>query len=334
MKKLLISFIASMMAIMSFAQSTLVATLTHGSTIKMFYGVYALQQAHNAAANGDVINLSGGTFQSVDNITKGVTIRGTGTLEAFPTIISGWVTINVPSNISNKLSFEGCCFNSPVTLKGTTNDVLFLKNSFNYDVGVIENAKHIIFVNCNINYSLYYGDESSCTLYNSYIRDPKSGYGNNSTVNFINCAINHSTIDGSGLNLNLIHNAIFVNCFLFLENGWSYSYYNKGIPVSSSAYYCVAVGTNAIEIFNDMIIKENCTSATKTIFTDGNPWNDLTDEAKTKYLGNDGTPVGMYGGVYPFSLVPSYPTITKMNVANKTTADGKLSVEIEVSAAE
>jgi hypothetical protein len=42
----------------------------------------------------------------------------------------------------------------------------------------------------------------------------------------------------------------------------------------------------------------------------------------------------MHGGVLPYDATPSYPQITRMNVANKTTADGKLSVEIEVSAAE
>jgi hypothetical protein len=61
---------------------------------------------------------------------------------------------------------------------------------------------------------------------------------------------------------------------------------------------------------------------------------ELTDEAKATYLGTDGKEVGMYGGDLPYSSTPSYPQITKMNVANKTTADGKLSVEIEVSAAE
>ena len=61
---------------------------------------------------------------------------------------------------------------------------------------------------------------------------------------------------------------------------------------------------------------------------------ELTDAAKAKYLGTDGTEVGMHGGVLPYDTTPSYPQITKMNVASKTTADGKLSVEIEVSAAE
>ena len=50
--------------------------------------------------------------------------------------------------------------------------------------------------------------------------------------------------------------------------------------------------------------------------------------------GIDGTPVGKFGGMIPYNMTPSYPQITKMNVAAKTTADGKLSVEIGVSAAQ
>ena len=61
---------------------------------------------------------------------------------------------------------------------------------------------------------------------------------------------------------------------------------------------------------------------------------ELIDEAKTKYLGNDGTEVGIYGGNLPFDPTPSNPQITKCNVASKSTADGKLSVDIEVRAAE
>ena len=61
---------------------------------------------------------------------------------------------------------------------------------------------------------------------------------------------------------------------------------------------------------------------------------ELTDEAKTKYLGTDGTEVGIYGGNLPFDPTPSNPQITKCNVASKSTADGKLSVDIEVRAAE
>jgi hypothetical protein len=57
----------------------------------------------------------------------------------------------------------------------------------------------------------------------------------------------------------------------------------------------------------------------------------LTDEAAAKYLGTDGTQVGMYGGASPFSPIPNYPRIKKFNVASQPTADGKLDVEIQVS---
>ena len=70
-----------------------------------------------------------------------------------------------------------------------------------------------------------------------------------------------------------------------------------------------------------------------SLFIDSDYMQDLTDEAKATYLGTDGTPVGMYGGPMPFDLTPTYPQITKMNVASKTTADGKLSVDIELSTA-
>ena len=71
----------------------------------------------------------------------------------------------------------------------------------------------------------------------------------------------------------------------------------------------------------------------------GGTYNDvqsfeLTDEAKTKYLGDDGKELGIYGGNLPFTPNPTNPKITKFNVASKSTADGKLSVDIEVKAAE
>lgn len=58
---------------------------------------------------------------------------------------------------------------------------------------------------------------------------------------------------------------------------------------------------------------------------------ELTDEAKKKYLGSDGTEVGIYGGKLPFDAVSTNPRITKCEVDGKTTADGKLSVKVEVN---
>jgi len=102
---------------------------------------------------------------------------------------------------------------------------------------------------------------------------------------------------------------------------------------------CVSIENNII--FDNLVNISNCSFSTYgemfKSFTGSysdNQTFELTDAAKTKYLGTDGTEVGMHGGALPYDTTPSYPQITKMNVASKTTADGKLSVEIEVSAAE
>ena len=63
-------------------------------------------------------------------------------------------------------------------------------------------------------------------------------------------------------------------------------------------------------------------------------FDELTNEAKAEYIGNDGTEIGIYGGNLPYNTRILSPQITKCNVAAKTTADGKLSVDIEVKAAE
>ena len=110
---------------------------------------------------------------------------------------------------------------------------------------------------------------------------------------------------------------------------------------TNMAYYCVGMNPN-----NDLFlgIPNNMTNKyitdLSTLFkTYNGTYNDsetfeLTDEAKAQYLGSDGTEVGMYGGNLPFDPATTNPRITKYNVASKSTADGKLSVDIEVSAAE
>lgn len=70
------------------------------------------------------------------------------------------------------------------------------------------------------------------------------------------------------------------------------------------------------------------------IFKEGTQTYELTDENQKNWIGTDGTQVGMHGGNLPFDPAVDAPVISKFNVASKTTADGKLSVDIEVKAAE
>lgn len=304
-------------SVSAFAQNTLVATLTHGDEIRMFYGTNALQQACSAATHGDVINLSGGDFQST-KITKAVAVRGTGIHDANPTYIVNDFDVEIPANVTEKLSFEGCRITSMMTIKGTLSNAYFLKNSLAGVSVYSSNGKmdNGMFVNCDVYGMSLYG-QSTAQIINSYVEH----FSNSGKLaSFVNCVVNTSG------NPAIYKNSQFVSCIMYQTNGYCF-------PSTSTAINCVGLDANK-KAFRDMSLKENCSYAGMDIFQESNVWKDLTDEAKAKYLGIDGTPVGKFGGMIPYDMTPSYPQITKMNVAAKTTADGKLSVEIGVSAAQ
>lgn len=270
-----------------------------------------------ANTHGDVINLSGGKFQST-KITKAVAVRGTGIHDANPTYIVNDFEVEIPANVTEKLSFEGCRITSMMTIKGTLSNAYFLKNSLAGVSVYSSNGKmdNGMFVNCDVYGMSLYG-QSTAQIINSYVEH----FSNSGKLaSFVNCVVNTSA------NPAIYKNSQFVSCIMYQTNGYCF-------PSTSTAINCVGLDANK-KAFRDMSLKENCSYAGMDIFQESNVWKDLTDEAKAKYLGIDGTPVGKFGGMIPYNMTPSYPQITKMNVAAKTTADGKLSVEIGVSAAQ
>ena len=56
----------------------------------------------------------------------------------------------------------------------------------------------------------------------------------------------------------------------------------------------------------------------------------LKSDFASSFLGNDGTEVGIHGGMNPYNSRPPYMIIRNTNVAGRTTDDDKLSVEIEI----
>lgn len=143
----------------------------------------------------------------------------------------------------------------------------------------------------------------------------------------------------------------FFNCILVAPGGIVHSEFSNSIlwgsnklASSNVAYQCVAnyTGTTTGDMFANLIgdlgnvSLSDSTALFKTFrgtYSETETF-ELTDSAKVKYLGTDGTQVGIYGGTLPFSPQVSMPQIKKFKVAPKSTEDGKLSVEIEVSAAE
>lgn len=330
MKKFFVSLVALVCATLSFAQSSLLATLSHDGKVSTFYGSTALRDAHNAAANGDIITLSSGTFVAVD-ITKAVTIRGAGmevdTIHnVLPTIITGGFNINIADSVSQNLTLEGIYHNQTISYTQVKRPK-FLKCRLRYLVR--ENSdkwiKDAQFIHCRIAWCLELGNESSASLVNCVVNRPKCWSSKTSNFEFRNCVIHNYTV----------YSSAFYNCILD-------SNINDYVESSNSAYYCVASynNTNAFSnIPNSTNKVTTCEELFKTykggdLEKQDSEKFELTEAAKKKYIGTDGTEVGIYGGMLPFDSTPSNPQITKCNVAAKSTADGKLSVDIEVKAAE
>ena len=332
--RLMMLFVAAVLTNNVFAQGSLLATLNHEGTISTFYGSQAWKNAHDAAANGDVITLSSGTFVAV-NITKAITVRGAGmgidsTAVSEPTVITGDFTINIAEPGSNRLTLEGIYSNHTIYYTNVVNPLFLkcrLKKVTYYDGGssVLKDAS---FIHCRIAEQLYLGTNSSASCVNSVIQAPYSLSNSTSNFEFINCCL----IGDMGR----AYSSSFKNCIISdNENG---HYINS----SCTAYNCICLTAN--NYFR------NITNATNKSLTEyatlfktytgaaldnlDSETFELTDAAKAQYLGADGTEVGIYGGNLPFDPTPSNPQITKCNVAAKSTADGKLSVDIEVNAAE
>ena len=336
----------SLSAASVFAQSSLIATLSHEGEITPFYGADALKEAHEAAVHGDAITLSSGTFIATD-ITKAITLRGAGMQldtinQILPTEISGDFTINVADNVTDKLTIESIYHNHRITVKGTLKEARFIKNRLkelscsSATDGALSNCN---FIHCMI-VGLFHvtGSGTDCIVSNSYIA--QFGYLSNSTsaMSFSNSILNTDTKGyGGGIPLGDYYKCSFVNCVLI--GNYSTIGRDDRLPSNATAYNCVAVncyGTCFVNIPNTT----NTSSTYAEVFKDftGKYSDDitfeLTDGAKTKFLGTDGTQIGIYGGNFPYTPISTNPRITKCNVAAKSTADGKLSVDIEVAGAE
>ncbi len=308
------------------AQSSLLATLNHEGEISIFYGATALQQAHAAAAHGDVITLSSGTFASTD-ITKAVTLRGAGmTIDTLrhtePTVLANDFKINVTDTISERLTMEGIYSNQNVYVLHLKN-ALFLKCRFkNFSANASSVVmKDLNFIHCRISERFSLAQGGSVAFTNSVVLNP--GMYNNSGNGYF--SLNNCYVDDASL-----YNSEYKNCIINdLYSGSSTSTYYNNLHIGNSI--------SALTSTNTTNLKLNPSDAKVSHlipgYTDDLQYN-MTDELNALIKGTDGKEIGIHGGSLPYDPTPSNPQITKFNVAAKSTADGKLSVDIEIDSAE
>lgn len=357
MKKLFFSFLLliATSAMNVFAQSTLVATLNHNDTISVFYGIDALRSAYNKCKRGDVITLSSGGFNAPDRISQAITIRGAGmerdtVNNVAPTILIGNFSID---------SYDGGSANSHLTMEGIWHDG---KISYGYYQTYYCDLNHAQFVKCRFNEFKVNANASNpyyLELYNvKFIQCKIKNITAHGNATFVNCYVGAPGKINTSDSYKMYYECI--NCVVYgslADAHVNYSTFVNSVLLGSNpidetnmVYNCVGVYTNSSDTINDLFtnipvqLNNVCFRNVKEVFdvstfdANGNSnYSDtdtyqLLDSIRTKYLGNDGKEVGMYGGSLPFNSQTTLPKIKKFNVASKSTADGKLNVEIEVSA--
>lgn len=335
MKKLFLSLIVTALgALGCLAQTNLVATLSHGSSIQEFYGATALSEAYTAAENGDVITLSAGTFNSI-TLEKSITLRGSGMCEmevgaVEPTYLMGDFTINVPSETANYLTLENLQFNNGLKVNGENlSSVTFAKCYFTNNVTCL--GCNALFMSCFfysfLNATNFNNAKNTVvTCQNSIVKKPSCDGQFAPTTPLATIELDNCVVGTYSLKKTTLKNCIIMN--------------NSGItsiPESATVTKCVAIDTTSDkQIFKyhpdgGNVIAESMEAVFQTLreidFTREERFL-LTEEAAAKYLGSDGTQVGIYGGAMPFNPLPSN-SLKKFNV-NSSTENGKLRVHIDV----
>ena len=320
------------------AYSTSAVFLQHKGNITT-YEPEAIQEALDAAEDGDIVLLNEGTFPGFE-IKKRISVRGAGE----SSIIEGSIVIAISdttrltSTLLESISMPGyydaliidkspkgiiikkCVFTKLSFGNGASkvDDILidrcFCTSSepqYNGGLSVSKWNCHMTVVNSKINALGIYSDYSENT------------YKKGANTTFIHCNIGRIYADHSFLGT--IKNSI-VNNFGTYEGGDLYTgaYYNNlmikhpNADVISIKAPCVFVD-NYIDNYDTSMFMTNgeCAYDTETLINKG-------------YLGNDGTVVGIYGGATPYTLEPTVPKVLssqmQLDKENK-----KLNVTLTVS---
>lgn len=324
MKRIIFAICTILCANVLMAQEQL-ATLKHNGNISVYYGANAFVEAYNAAANGDIITLSDGTFNvplsgsDPAPITKGITLRGNG---AQPDSVRGTqgtyflTRINV-QNLGDSASFEA---------EGIFFEYLTSANS--YDIKL---------TNCCV--QTFNGGGCGLQARNCIIKTRDlHGTATHPHI-FTNCVIQPYKSSGAHSYPTLPEYSICTNCIIPAD---------RGIIASNSSVYnnCIIGGLDETQTYNNSIFYgdwSNLPGTTNvvmevsdvfetwdgsTLSFDPNTYK-LKANVANSVLGNDGTQVGIFGGDFPFSFTPSYSVIKRLDVPNRTDENGMLNIDVE-----
>ena len=309
MKKILFTLACMLsMSISAFGLANSAVLLQHGDQVTT-YLADQLQDALDAAVDGDAIFLNKGTFSGF-TITKQITLRGAGE----ETIIDGYVNIEIPDNPTlTRTLMESLKIQEYISIGRSIDEFKLAKVSFEkLTINPNVEVNNVLLDKCSVReFDLRqgYSIPNKLTVINSKVVRPQlSGWSCDLT--FINCDIYNPWISQS---------VLFINSII---NG-------GGILESSIFEYCLIGDSHNAQIYGSC---NNCYYDDKTLLSELESIYTTEELIEKGYLGNDGTVVGIYGGTTPYvdGLTPIAPTVTGslLKVDNE---NRKLNVKLTVS---
>ena len=315
MKKIVLLIFALCYTVVAYAQGTdqISAILQHGDTETIFIGNTGLAKAYEAAVDGDVIILSQGVFEPMNNMSKALTIYGAGfednaETNTATTTINGTVRLGDGSDTEfDGIHIEGVKINGYMGLNSQLKNVTIQRCSIVNNIEFNHNTENVTFRQCYMLGDILgqYKHANGLLISNCYITKNINNFSVNSFVH-----IDHSY-------MGYMYSRVYREYAQFL---WTNSIINNLEGDMPSGY--AAIVKNCIffadNYYNDVNL-ENCylLSSIADILADGenadySPTRTFELKDPETYVGTDGTPIGLSGGA-GWNKVPSNPYVSKVN---------------------
>ena len=303
------------------AQADQQVIVQSGTTMKAYNKI---SDALNNVLTGDTIYLGTGQYDGF-TLKALCYVRGNGP----GTYINGDVTIDITgAPTPTEAVLQGLNINGNLNINKTIND-LYIKHCQFLQTNFQAELPNCVIDRCYItNGFIINSFVNQMTVKHSKIKWLQGGSATNNGCTFINCNIYNDQIGEYSFNIS----GTFVNCLIHL-----YTNYPAGHSkiYDSQFDYCLIYNNGDYWYKKDALtnISDNC-----TITTNNNSNYKLLDDnceiiSKNydiaKYVGNNGSVIGIYDNYCPFTLTPRVPKATKESITIDTGNKLKVSISVD-----
>jgi len=334
-----------MMAFSIVSHAQRVVALHSATGVTVFSGVNPFVDAYTAALPGDTIYLSGGSFANPTLMDKRLLIFGagyhpTGAAVTNPTLLTGAFTLG--DNADN-LMIQGVQFMAGIVV-GNNVPVNFvtikrsrIDGGINFQGTRATPSTNNAFVECVIIGDVNFHNLTHSSIVNSIVQNQIINSHSNSFLNNILLGASWSGFWGSHIIFmhpfnNLISNNVVLGSLanMAVQISEGNQFFNN--LFESSAPH-LGNSPTATGNFLNVPVANIFVSHTGSGFSYASDFNLRTPAT---HVGTDGTQVGIFGGLFPFkpSGVPQNPHISLRNISPHTAPDGRLNIQVTVSAQE